>query len=77
MSEKIEVLEKIVIIEDPIKKRKGSLRADKQSVKNKWLYKRFKLKPKHVFNYLKYFILILLFMLLPIFIIILLTGLGL
>ena len=77
MSEKEDVLERIVIVEDTTKKRKDSLRADKKSVKDKWLYKRFKIKPKRVFIYLFYFILSLLFMLLPTFIIILLTGMGL
>ncbi|MFX1574207.1 MAG: hypothetical protein ACFFB0_15805 [Promethearchaeota archaeon] len=77
MSEKEDVLERIVIFEDPTKKRKGSLHANKKSTKNTWLYKRFKIKPKRVLTYLLYFVLSFLFMLLPIFFIMLLKGMGL
>jgi len=77
VSKKENLLERIVIGEDPINKRKESLRANKKGTKSKWLYNRFNVKPKRVFTYLFYFILSLLVMLLPIFIIILLKGMGL
>ncbi|MFX1409630.1 MAG: hypothetical protein ACFFA6_04710 [Promethearchaeota archaeon] len=72
MSVKEEILSKVLIPEN-LNENKESLKDQRKYVRQKQVYKGYRLKPKLVFTFVMYLLLILTFMIIPLIITLLIT----
>ncbi len=76
MSVKEEILDKIIIIENLNEKNEESLKDHRRKVRKQQIFRGHRLKPKFVFTFVMYILLILTFMIVPLMITLLITEFG-
>ncbi|MCK4687486.1 MAG: hypothetical protein KAT66_05105 [Candidatus Lokiarchaeota archaeon] len=76
MSVEEEILDNVIIIENLNEKNEKSLKEHRKNVSKQQIFRGHRLKPKFVFTFVMYIILILTFMIVPLMITLLITEFG-